>query len=260
MADVLVQDVSGRPLSPCTRERAESLVSEGKASWIASTPPAIRLLRSVTRRDPAPPEPHPLVGKRTLLHICCGPCATYTVQAFRAAGGILTGYWYNPNIQPFSEHTARLQALESLAGQIDLPVIWEPGYDVVAFLRAVSGQEALGLRCRICYRQRLDRTARAAAEGGFEAFSTTLLISPYQNLEEIRLLGNEAAERWRVPFYWENLRRGFAEHHRLAKRYGLYRQRYCGCLFSEWEALDRTATTRGSPDAGAESDTAAEAC
>lgn len=82
-----------------------------------------------------------------------------------------------------------------------------------------------------------------AAQQGFEAFSTTLLISPYQDIESIRLIGDELATRYGVSFYWENLRRGFKQHHQLAQDYGLYRQQYCGCVYSEWEALDRDAPT-----------------
>ncbi|MBC7317393.1 MAG: epoxyqueuosine reductase QueH, partial [Chloroflexi bacterium] len=81
------------------------------------------------------------------------------------------------------------------------------------------------------------------AEGGFDLFSTTLLISLYQNLQILRALGEEMGRIYGIPFYFENLRRGFAEHHRLAEEHGLYRQRYCGCLYSEWESLDPNAPT-----------------
>jgi len=240
---VTVQDSKGRTLSPCSLERAESLVATGTAEWVTASPAVIRLHRAVQLPTVSPPEPHPLSGRKTLLHICCGPCATFTVNTLRAAGAVLTGYWYNPNIHPYSEHERRRESLARFAEQVDLPMIWHPGYEMTAFFHAVHGQEQFGLRCRACYRLRLESTARVAAQQGFEAFSTTLLISPYQDIESIRLIGDELATRYGVSFYWENLRRGFKQHHQLAQDYGLYRQQYCGCVYSEWEALDRDAPT-----------------
>jgi len=166
------------------------------------------------------------------------------VKRLREESWEVTGYWFNPNIQPYSEHERRREALAKFAEAVSLPVIWEPGYEMVAFLRAVAGRERFRERCAICYRLRLERTARVAAERGFAAITTTLLISPYQDQQAIRTLGEELARAQGLAFYFENFRRGFAEHHRLAKEYDLYRQRYCGCVYSEWEALDRQATTR----------------
>jgi len=248
--DVTVQDASGRILSPCTLERAEHLVANQEAHWLSHEPAAIQLCRVVPAPPTRPSPTHPLAGRRTLLHICCAPCATYTVRTLREAGADLTGYWYNPNVQPYSEHERRRSSLAGFAEQIALPMIWEPGYDLLAYLRGVCGHETFGERCQICYRLRLESTARAAAGGSFQAFATTLTISPYQDLSVIRRVGEELAERYGVVFYGENLRRGFAEHHRLAEQYNLYRQRYCGCLYSEWEALDQQASTRrGRPPA-----------
>ena len=182
--------------------------------------------------------------KRILVHICCGPCATYTVKRLREEGWAVTGYWFNPNIQPYGEHEKRGEALAKFAEAVSLPVIWEPGYEMVSFLREVVGHERFRERCTLCYRLRLERTARVAAGQGFEVVTTTLLISPYQDQKTIRALGEELAQAQGLAFYFENFRQGFAEHHRLAKEYDLYRQRYCGCVYSEWEALDRQAATR----------------
>jgi len=186
----------------------------------------------------------PAANRHILLHICCGPCATYTVKRLREEGWDVTGYWFNPNIQPYSEHERRREALIKFADAVSLPIIWEPGYEMVSFLREVVGHERFRERCTFCYRLRLERTARVAAERGFEAMTTTLLISPYQDQKAIRTLGEELAQARGLAFYFENFRQGFAEHHRLAKEYDLYRQRYCGCVYSEWEALDRQAATR----------------
>jgi predicted adenine nucleotide alpha hydrolase (AANH) superfamily ATPase len=240
---VAVQDLNGRPLSPCLAERAESLVHAGQANWLAHDPPTIQLSREVTLPVPVVPAAHPLAGKRTLLHICCAPCATYTVRTMREAGAILSGYWYNPNIQPYSEHEKRRDSLYGYASEIGLPMIWAPGYEMRAHLSAISGREQLGVRCQVCYRLRLESTAHLAAEAGFQAFTTTLMISPYQDLAAIRQIGDELAGTYGVEFYWENLRRGFGEQHRIAQDYALYMQRYCGCVYSEWETLDRSANT-----------------
>jgi hypothetical protein len=105
------------------------------------------------------------------------------------------------------------------------------------------GQETFRQRCRICYRLRLERTARTAAREGYDAFTTTLLISPYQDQAAIQEIGPELAERYGVSFYFENFRRGWAEHGQMVREHELYSQRYCGCVYSEWEALDRSAST-----------------
>ncbi|OGO06819.1 MAG: hypothetical protein A2Y73_02540 [Chloroflexi bacterium RBG_13_56_8] len=179
-----------------------------------------------------------------MLHVCCGPCATYTVKRLREEGWDVTGYWFNPNIHPFSEHERRRETLARYAEEISLPVIWEPGYEMPAFFRAVVGHERFRERCVICYRLRLERTARVAAEGKFDAITTTLLISPYQDQDALRRLGDEFAEDCGVSFYFENFRQGFVEHHELAREHNMYMQRFCGCIYSEWEANDRRASTR----------------
>lgn len=183
------------------------------------------------------------MDRRILLHICCAPCATYTVVRLRELAFAVTGYWYNPNIHPFSEHERRRETLTRYADEIALPVIWEPGYAPVEFLRAINEHERFGERCRICYRMRLEQTAQVAAREGFDAFTTTLLISPYQDQQAIKALGEAAAAQYGVAFFFENFRRGWAERSRMVREYGLYSQRYCGCIYSEWEALDRQATT-----------------
>ncbi len=244
MSRIQVFDAEDKALSPCSHAKAERLVAQGQAEWIQGMPEAIRLHRAVALPEPTAPEPHPLQGKRTLLHICCAPCATFTVDYLREQGAAVTGYWYNPNIHPFAEHERRRETLSRYAGEIGLEVEWEPGYEMPAFLRAVAGREVQGVRCALCYRMRLERTAQTAARLGMDAFTTTLLISPYQDLEAIRRMGQELAASYGVAFYGESLRKGFAEHHRLAREHDLYRQRYCGCLYSEWESLDPDAATR----------------
>ena len=245
VAKAIVLDARGRSLSSTDAARAQRLVRQGKADLVSADPLTIRLHRQVERpaRAAPSPDPRPGEGKRILLHVCCAPCATYTVDRLRALGFAVTGLWYNPNIHPYSEHERRRETLARYADEIDLPVIWTPGYDVLAFMHAIHGHERFGERCRICYTLRLARTARAAAERGFDAFTTTLLISPYQDQEAIRSLGAALEARHGASFHFENFRQGWAAHHQAVRDHDLYSQRYCGCLYSEWEALDRGATT-----------------
>ncbi len=173
-----------------------------------------------------------------LVHSCCGPCSTYTVEHFREQGHQLTALWYNPNIHPSQEHQLRLESMQRLAQIADLPLIIIPEYDFVLYLRAVAGHEAE--RCQHCYRLRLTRAAETARQKGFDAFSTTLLISPYQKHDLLRQTGEDVASKTGVPFIYQDLRKGFSRSRQFAKEYNLYRQQYCGCIYSEWERYSRS--------------------
>ncbi|MBC7241120.1 MAG: epoxyqueuosine reductase QueH [Anaerolineae bacterium] len=190
--------------------------------------------------------PH-YAGQRVLLHICCGPCATYTVGRLRELGFQVTGFWYNPNIHPWQEHERRRESLAGFAEQVELPMLWQPGYEMPAFLRLVAGRERFRRRCAICYAIRLRAAAQQARADGFDAFTTTLLISPYQEQELIRRIGEHLAEREGVRFYFEDFRRGWAERGRLTRLYNLYRQQYCGCIYSEWERYQGEACETYAP-------------
>ena len=234
-ASVVVLEANGQQLSPTTPEKAKKLLAEGKATLVSEEPFTIRLPYSVE----LPPRPmeveKPGEGKRILLHICCAPCATYPIEQLREEGFQVTGFWYNPNIHPWQEHQRRRESAQKYAEAVALPVIWYEKYEMPLYLRAVVGHERFRERCRICYRMRLEKTARVAAEGGFDAFTTTLLISPHQDQAMIRQIGEEVAEEWKVGFYFENFRRGWSERGRLTHEHDLYRQQYCGCIYSEWE-------------------------
>ncbi|MBI2908324.1 MAG: epoxyqueuosine reductase QueH [Chloroflexi bacterium] len=168
-----------------------------------------------------------------LLHTCCAPCATYTVKSLREEGIDPTAFWYNPNIHPFSEHDKRLETLRSFAEAAKLELIAPEGYDMPAYFRAVVGHEER--RCPDCYRLRLRRTAIAARDKGFLMFSTTLLISPFQQHEKLIEVGEEIALEEGVEFYYRDFRRGYHESRQMAREMDLYRQKYCGCVYSEWE-------------------------
>ena len=168
-----------------------------------------------------------------LLHCCCGPCATYTVKSLQKEDYAVTGFWYNPNIHPFTEHRKRLEAMQTLSKAWEFPLIVTEGYEMVDFIRAVVGHE--GNRCHDCYNMRLNKTARIARENNFKTFTTTLLISPYQDHELIREVGNQAAQENGVEFLFEDFSQGFRESHRMARELDLYFQKYCGCIYSEYE-------------------------
>ena len=168
-----------------------------------------------------------------LLHVCCGPCSTYVVKSLQDKGLQVTAFWYNPNIHPFREHQLRLEAMQAFSRATNLPLTIVDGYDMPEYFRAVVGHESN--RCPDCYRLRLSKTAEVAQERGFEAFTTTLLISPYQKHELLRELGEQLGKEKGIGFHYEDFRPGFRESHRFSKELGLYHQGYCGCVYSEWE-------------------------
>ena len=177
---------------------------------------------------------------RILLHTCCGPCALYPLQQLRAAGHDVTGFFFNHNIHPYQEYAKRRDAVVQMAEQMALPLIMRDEYDLEGFLAAVAPEPAK--RCSYCYASRLRATARMAAEQGFEAFTASLLYSRYQKHDEIKLLGEQLGTEYGVKFHYEDFRPGWQEGIRLSKEQGLYRQQYCGCIYSEKERyLPRTA-------------------
>lgn len=183
---------------------------------------------------------------RLLLHCCCAPCASFVLERLSAAFAI-TAYFYNPNLDSAAEHDRRARELERLAREMPLEnavcVTTEP-YAPAEFYDAVRGLESIpegGRRCLACYRLRLARAARAAAEGGYDYFTTTLSISPHKNAVWLNELGAEFAARYGVRWLPSDFKKrdGFKRSVALSAQYGLYRQDYCGCVFSKREAAAR---------------------
>lgn len=170
---------------------------------------------------------------KLLLHICCSCCLTYPYRKYKQDGIELTGYWYNPNIHPFIEYHNRLESLKKFAKDSSLPIIYDESYDIEEFLRGAL--KDLDNRCGNCYVLRLKKTASFAKERGFDFFSTTLLISPHQNHQLIKEIGEKIADEASIGFYYQDLREGFKESKEITKEKGLYSQKYCGCIFSEKE-------------------------
>ena len=177
-----------------------------------------------------------------LLHTCCGPCATYSTEHLAAEGFKPTMYYYNPNIHPFREWKQRREALKTFAQIKKIPLMIEEEYAMAEFLRRAVFHEKE--RCKFCYELRLAKTAEKAKELGIEWFGTTLLISPYQNRELILKTGADLAAQYNLRFYQGDFRPGFKKSQETAKELGLYKQGYCGCIYSEFE---RYAKKRNRP-------------
>jgi predicted adenine nucleotide alpha hydrolase (AANH) superfamily ATPase len=161
------------------------------------------------------------------------------VASLRGEGIEPTLFWYNPNIHPFTEYRSRRDALIDYAGRIGAALVQQGEYGLRAFLAEV-GPDGTN-RCVHCYRVRLEETARRAAAHGCDSFSTTLLISPYQDHEALRTAAAAAAARHGVAFLYRDFRPLFRAGQQAAREMGLYRQKYCGCLFSEEERYLSTA-------------------
>ncbi len=155
----------------------------------------------------------------------------------RQAGIEPLGFFFNPNIHPFREFRRRLLALEDLGRVMNFQAEFVRVYGLKEYLRKVVYREEE--RCSLCYEMRLSRTAEYAASRGAEAFSSTLLYSKYQNHELIREVGDDLAARYKVPFYYEDFRAGWQEGIDMSLEMDLYRQPYCGCIYSEQERYDR---------------------
>lgn len=178
-----------------------------------------------------------------LLHCCCGPCTTSVADHFRAAGDRVTGWFFNPNIHPEAELARRAETFSQAAAALDLPLLPEgPRPNLRSFLLAQSTQPEG--RCRACYQMRLRATADQASANGFQGFSTTLLISPYQDLAAIGEIGRVIAAQAGLEFRFEDLRHLYRESRARSRELGLYLQSYCGCVFSDLEAAERRAARR----------------
>jgi predicted adenine nucleotide alpha hydrolase (AANH) superfamily ATPase len=165
---------------------------------------------------------------RLLLHICCAPCLCHPYRVLSAENVDFTGFWYNPNIHPYKEYQARLQSVKHFTLKHKMPAVFWDEYPLEKTLELLSRE-----RCNGCYRLRLEETARQAKAQGFQDFSSTLLYSIYQKHDLIRELGTEAGKKYGVEFLYHDFRSGWEEGHRISMEENLYRQKYCGCIFSE---------------------------
>lgn len=226
---------------------------------------------------------------RILVHICCGPCSITVLRALRAEGHELCGFFFNPNIHPLAEYMRRREGAGQASARLGVPMLYAdsmptgqqawtdpwledagprssmhtytptaprysppPAADPRPWLQAVADRE--DGRCLFCWRSRLQKTAEIASIKGFDAFTSTLLYSRYQDHERIRSLGESIAEKTGVSFIYEDFRSGWQEGIRISKEWGVYRQQYCGCIFSEYDRYRRdleraAALSDGAPGA-----------
>lgn len=169
---------------------------------------------------------------KLLLHTCCAPCSVYCIETLKNENIDITAYWYNPNIHPYLEYKERLDTFKKYMEQIKLPYIIDDYYGLKEFAKNVISN--LETRCvDYCYRVRLEKAAEYAKKNGYEAFSTTLLVSPYQKHDELKTICEEISLKYQIPFVYRDFRIGFREGQKKARELGLYMQKYCGCVFSE---------------------------
>lgn len=171
---------------------------------------------------------------RIFLHLCCGPCTEWPLEYLRAHGIEPEGYFYNPNIHPLQEWERRLEGLHQLAHKKQFQFQVDEGSEEELWLS--MRDRVKQQHCAFCYGRRFFKAAQKAAEAGYEGFSSTLLVSPYQNRSQMLQIGRQAAERFGLRFYAFDFRPGYEKGQRMAREDGLYRQRFCGCIYSLGES------------------------
>ena len=177
---------------------------------------------------------------RLLLHSCCGPCSSYCLQCLSEYFQI-TVFYYNPNIYPPEEYAIRAQEQERFSREFPTkyPVQFVEGsYDTARFYETVKGMEDLpegDKRCFACYELRLRETAEYAKKNGFDYFTTTLSISPLKNAQKLNEIGGRLATEYQIPYLFSDFKKkeGYKKSTELSREYGMYRQCYCGCVFSK---------------------------
>lgn len=168
---------------------------------------------------------------KLLLHACCGPCACYPTEKLSEEGRAFDILFFNPNIHPYKEFKQRLATMREFCEKNQYNLIIDKTYSLEECLRGMLNEPTI--RCAYCYRMRMRYAARFAKENGYDAFSTTLLVSPYQKHDLLRKEAEAAAAEFGVPFAYEDYRPGYQRGVERSLELGLYRQQYCGCVFSE---------------------------
>ncbi|MEK6693395.1 MAG: epoxyqueuosine reductase QueH [Nitrospirota bacterium] len=177
------------------------------------------------------------------LHICCANCSLYPIKVLREEGHDITGFWYNPNIHPYQEYKMRLVAVKEMAEKFTLKMIYRDSYDLELFLRKVVYRE--DVRCGVCYGIRLKTVAQEALNRGFRTFTSTLLYSKYQDFNGIIEIGETISKGYGLDFYKRDFRIGWEDGRKVSREMGFYRQKYCGCIYSEKERYLNEKGSRG---------------
>lgn len=169
--------------------------------------------------------------KNILLHCCCAPCSVSCVEPLKSEGFDVTAFWYNPNVHPFKEYESRRDCLINYMSQLNIPLKIKEDYGLRKFVKNIVAD--IEKRCVYCYTHRLEETARYAKENGFDAFTSTLFASLYQNHELMKAATEKLSEKYGVEFLYRDFRPNFRQGNQTAREIGLYMQKYCGCIFSE---------------------------
>lgn len=181
-------------------------------------------------------------GPRVLLHTCCAPCLIHPAAVLAARGLEVVPFFYNPNVHPFREYRERYFAVVDYCASRGLDLRAGP-YEMERFLAEVSPVAAPGApappRCAKCFSLRLRRAAAEASRLGIEAYTTTLLVSPYQDQSLIREAGEDAAIEHGIRFLFEDMTAGYPDAVAASRAQGMYRQSYCGCVYSEKERYQK---------------------
>lgn len=183
---------------------------------------------------------------KLLLHVCCGPCSSYVLE-YLCNYFDITCFYYNPNITPKEEYDKRVIEVKRLIKEasfiknVDF-INWK--YDPESFeliAKGLENEKEGGKRCKKCYHLRLNETARYAKENGFDYFTTTLSISPYKDAESLNSIGKKLSTEYDVPYLFSDFkkRNGYKRSIELSRDFNLYRQDFCGCIYSKKESIER---------------------
>jgi len=180
---------------------------------------------------------------KILLHACCAGCTIYTFKILEEKFNEVRGFFFNPNIHPYTEFKRREDALKKYADKQKKEIVFRECRPEI-FFHEINYKETKGERCPVCWHLRLSKTAEFAKENGYDSFTTTLLISPYQDHLLIKMIGEEVSKEAGIPFYYEDFRIGFRDSQQSLKSEGLYSQKYCGCVYSEKERYEEKTKDR----------------
>jgi predicted adenine nucleotide alpha hydrolase (AANH) superfamily ATPase len=185
---------------------------------------------------------------RLLLHVCCAPCSTHVIDVLRRKFAVIA-FFYNPNIYPPQEHRRRAQQARRLCRRLGVKNLIDEcdGHNWSRRMRGRQADREGGAHCVVCFWMRLARTAAVAEEQGFDYFATTLTVSPHKDAQSINRMGQRAARGLKTEFYAADFKKdsGFEKSCQLSQEYGLYRQDYCGCIYSLQERNERKAEASG---------------
>lgn len=170
---------------------------------------------------------------KLLMHMCCGPCAVYPLRALKEKNIQVDGLYYNPNIHPIEEFAKREENVEKLSKIMNIKVHYLADFKQETWEDMATNER----KCNICYDMRLKRTFEFALANNYDAVTTSLLVSPYQDHELIMKTAKKYAKLYSVGFYYEDFRKGYRKGQKKAKDLGIYCQRYCGCIISLRERI-----------------------